>query len=162
MLFRQWADSRGGLRPGRKGKRAVGGWRWEKRRPGLGLLLFLLDCGLWNSGFLQRELLNRLPWEIRGDHRCIQGRDRKQGRERLLSQENGPFQLRERAGIGTLHPSGAGHDHLLQHTIEWGIEKLTAAIQQLKKEGIASGFPALEPDRRLPVHEHALTIKGDS
>jgi hypothetical protein len=53
--------------------------------------------------------------------------------------------------MGALHPSGAGNDHVLKNTIEGRIEKLTAAIQQLQKEGIASGFPALEPDRRLPV-----------
>jgi hypothetical protein len=63
--------------------------------------------------------------------------------------------------VGPIHPSRAGHDHFLQNTIEWRIEKLAAAIQQLQKEGIASGPPALEPERRLPIQEHALAIEGD-
>jgi hypothetical protein len=79
----------------------------------------------------------------------------------LLSQENGPFLLREGAGMGPLHPRDAGDDHLLEHTIERRIEQLPAAIEQLKKEGIASGSPALEPERRLPIQKHALAIEGD-
>jgi hypothetical protein len=45
--------------------------------------------------------------------------------------------------VGPIHPSRAGHDHFLQNTIEWRIEKLAAAIQKLQKEGIASDPPAL-------------------
>jgi hypothetical protein len=62
--------------------------------------------------------------------------------------------------VGPIHPSRAGHDHFLQNTIEWRIEKLAAAIQQLQKEGIASGPPALEPERCLLIQEHTLAIEG--